>query len=66
MKDISLFEEANLLINKHHNSNFYWEKVGTPERIWIRTITQLFEKRLEEYDKKLNKLHDLIKGHILL
>ncbi len=41
-----LFEEVEKRIKSNFNSNFHFNKLPTPEQIWIRTLCEILDKKL--------------------
>lgn len=51
----TIIGQADRIIKKDYNSNFYFGTMGLTEKVWLTTICKILDQRLVKIKKDLEK-----------
>lgn len=51
---MNFFDQLKTEVESTRNSNFYFDKLSWPSRIWIKSLCRLIELRLKRLDNKID------------
>ena len=51
----TIIGQADRIIKKDYNSNFYFNTMGLTEKVWFTTICKILDQRLAKIKKDLEK-----------
>lgn len=51
----TLFEETKEFINKNYNTNFRYDALDWATRVWLHTLTDRIEERIEKLEKEFQE-----------
>ena len=55
LKMKTLFEETKEFINKNYNTNFRYDALDWATRVWLHTLTDRIEERIEKLEKEFQE-----------
>ena len=51
----TIIGQADKIIKKNYNSNFYFGTMGLTEKVWLKTICKILDQRLAKIKQDLKK-----------
>ena len=51
----TLFKETKTFINDNYNNNFHYEALDWATRVWLHTLTDKLEERIEKLEKEFKE-----------